>query len=225
MAVGSAWPVREVFLTDAAAQRDADLLRDLARSGATIHTVSERALDAIGETVTPQGMIAVAEIPRDPDIPERPRLVIVLDHCSDPGNAGTVVRTADAAGADAVVLGAGSVDVWSGKCVRASAGSVFHVPVIQAVDTMEAIADLRRRGCQVLATAASGEADLDHLAASADLAAPTAWLVGSEAHGLDDDLLHVADRVVRIPIHGRAESLNLGAAAAICLYSSARAQR
>ncbi|HEX3706018.1 MAG TPA: RNA methyltransferase [Mycobacteriales bacterium] len=224
-ALGASCAVREVFVTDVAADRDVALMRDFARHGVTVHTVTDRALRAIVETVTPQGMVAVVDIPVGPEIPKAPRLAVVLDRCADPGNAGTVIRTADAAGVDAVVLGAGSVDVWSGKCVRASAGSVFHLPLSTAHSTVDAIADLRQRGCQILATAADGDFDLDELVSSSTLSGPTAWVFGSEAHGLAADLLALADGVVRIPIHGRAESLNLGAAAAICLYSSARAQR
>jgi TrmH family RNA methyltransferase len=175
--------------------------------------------------VTPQGIIAVVETPPPPSLPERPRLVAVLEQCSDPGNAGTVIRSADAVGADAVVLGAGSVDVWSGKCVRASAGSVFHLPVVTSIDAAAAVLTLRDRGCQVFATAADGDVDLDDLSAGARLAEPTAWLFGSEAHGLGVELSSLVDGIVRIPIQGRAESFNLSAAAAICLYSSARVQR
>jgi RNA methyltransferase, TrmH family len=224
-ALASSFAVREVFITDVAADRDLTLLRGLAAAGVTVHTVTDRALRAIGETVTPQGIVAVVKTPAARPVPGAPRLAVVLDRCSDPGNAGTVIRTADAVGADAVLLGGESVDMWSGKCVRASAGSIFHLPVVAARATAEAVADLRKRGCQILATAASGDADLDDLAGTAVLAGPTAWVFGSEAHGLDETLLGLADRVVRIPIHGQAESLNLGAAAAICLYSSARAQR
>jgi TrmH family RNA methyltransferase len=184
-------------------------------------------IGVLGDTVTPQGVIAVIDEPsgRAVELPVAPLLVAVLDRCADPGNAGTAIRTCDAAGADAVVLGAGSVDAWSGKSIRASAGSVFHLPVITAVASVDAVEILRDRGCRVLATAADGEADLDELTGSAGLEAPTAWVFGSEASGLDPALRAAADRTVRIPIHGRAESLNLAASVAICMYASARAQR
>jgi TrmH family RNA methyltransferase len=224
-ALTASYAIREVFVTDLAADRDKGLLRALAAAGAEIHTVTERAFRAVSGTTTPQGVLAVVGIPATTALPARPRLAAVLHECADPGNAGTVIRTADAAGADLAVLGAGSVDVWSGKCVRASAGSVFHLPVVTARETREVVQDLQARGCQVLATAADGVDDLDDLAATDALDAPSAWLFGSEAHGLPPDLLVLADRVVRIPIHGRAESLNLAAAAAVCLYSSARAHR
>jgi TrmH family RNA methyltransferase len=224
-AMDSAFAVQEVFITDQAADREQDLMRALAKRGIVTHVVTDRALRAAAETTTPQGVVAVVGAPDVPGIPAHPRLAVVLHECSDPGNAGAVIRTADAAGADLAVFGDGSVDVWSGKSVRASAGSVFHLPLVVGKETDTVLADLQAAGCQVLATAASGDADLDELSARGDLGAPTAWLFGSEAHGLPAELLELADRVVRIPIHGRAESLNLAAAAAVCLYASARAQR
>ena len=125
---------------------------------------------------------------------------------------------ADAAGADAVVLTTGSVDPHNGKCVRASAGSLFHVPVLTGLQVESSVASLRAVGLQVWATAASGEG-IEGLAA--ELANPTAWLFGNEARGLPTGLALAADRVVSVPIYGRAESLNLSTAAAVCLYASA----
>ncbi|HEX3900156.1 MAG TPA: RNA methyltransferase [Mycobacteriales bacterium] len=224
-ALDSAFVVREVFVTDHAAQREVEVMRALAKRDVVIHTVTDRALRAVGETTTPQGVVAVVASPAAPEVADHPRLGVVLHQCADPGNAGTVIRTADAAGADLVAFGDGSVDVWSGKSVRASAGSVFHLPLVVGRETRAVVEELRAAGCQILATTATGDGDLDQLTTTDALASPTAWLFGSEAHGLPDDLLDLADRVVRIPIHGRAESLNLAAAAAVCLYASARAQR
>jgi TrmH family RNA methyltransferase len=154
----------------------------------------------------------------------RPRLVAVLADIRDPGNAGTILRTADAAGAGAVVFAGDAVDPYNGKCVRASAGSLFHVDVARARDAAGAVREARAAGLAVLAATGYGESDLHDLAAAGHLSRPTAWLFGSEAHGLADDLLAAADARVRVPLYGRAESLNLGAAAAVCLYASARAQ-
>jgi TrmH family RNA methyltransferase len=185
--------------------------------------VTEEALAALAETVHPQGMVAVCrqlDVDLATALGRCPRLVAVLADVRDPGNAGTVVRTADAAGAGAVVFAGEAVDPYNGKCVRASAGSLFHLDVVRApaVD----LDALRAAGIRVLAADPRGEADLDELAG---LAGPTAWLFGSEAHGLPPELAAAADARVRVPIHGRAESLNLAAAAAVCLYASARAQR
>ena len=211
--------VRELFATEAAFARYPELTRDAS-------PVTEDGLAALAETVQPQGLVAVC------DAVEAPlagalgsRLAAVLADIRDPGNAGTVLRTADAAGAGAVVFAGDAVDPWNGKCVRASAGSVFHVDVIRERDPLAVVAALRAAGVQVLAATGYGADDLDDLAADGSLARPTAWLFGSEAHGLREDLLDAADRRVRVPIHGGAESLNLAAAAAVCLYSSARALR
>jgi TrmH family RNA methyltransferase len=151
-----------------------------------------------------------------------PRLVAVLAGIRDPGNAGTVLRTADAAGAGTVVFAGEAVDPYNGKCVRASAGSLFHVSVVRTADPRTTVEALRAAGLRVLAADAHGPVDLDRIGR---LSEPTAWLFGSEAHGLPEQLADAADARVRVPIHGRAESLNLAAAAAICLYASARSQR
>jgi TrmH family RNA methyltransferase len=146
----------------------------------------------------------------------------VLVEPNDPGNAGTIVRSADAAGADAVAI-AGGVDIYNGKAIRASAGSVFHVRLVVDVH-VDAVLDAAK-SLTTLAAAASGTSDLDQLADDGTLARPTMWLFGSEAHGLPPHVLAAADHTVRVPIYGSAESLNLAAAAALCLYASARAQR
>nr|MBA2559781.1 RNA methyltransferase [Propionibacteriales bacterium] len=132
-------------------------------------------------------------------------------------------RCADAAGADAVVLAGASVDPYNGKAVRASAGSLFHQPVVVAASVSQTVSTLKRRGLVVIAADGAGEASLDDLS-PATLRAPTAWLFGNEAWGLSVDVRALADRVVRVPIYGRAESLNLATAAAVCLYTSAREQ-
>ena len=190
--------------------------------------VTAPVLAALTDTVTPQGVVGVAallDVGLDDALVGEPVLVAVLEAVADPGNAGTVLRTADAAGADAVVLTAGSVDPHNGKCVRATSGSLWHLPVVSGAALPDVVEALRRRGLQVLATSGAGTDDLDDLVDAGALAAPTAWLLGSEAAGLSAEALALADRTVRVPLHGRAESLNLATAAAVCLYASARAQR
>jgi RNA methyltransferase, TrmH family len=233
--------VSALYLTPDAAQRYTHEL-ELARSaGLRPVPVTAEVLAAMSDTVTPQGLVAVcATVDRPLDdvlegLPGGPLLVAVLAHVRDPGNAGTVLRAADAAGADAVVLTEASVDVHNPKCVRSTAGSLFHLPVVQGVPLADALAALRRRGLVVLAADGAGEHDLDDLldevessASGADaplLARPTAWVLGNEAWGLPDEHRALADAVVRVPLHGRAESLNLATAATVCLYASARAHR
>ncbi len=204
-----------------------DVVAAAAAAGVPVTAVAPAVLSVMAETVAPQGLVGVAALldVRLDRLPAGARLVAVLDAVADPGNAGTVIRTADAAGADAVVLTAGSVDPHNGKCVRASAGSLWHVPLVCGEPVLSVMAELRGRGLTLLATSGTGTHDLDALLDADELAGPTAWVFGTEAHGLSNAVLAAADRTVRIPLRGRAESLNLAAAAAICLYASARSHR
>jgi TrmH family RNA methyltransferase len=212
--------VLELFATTEAMQRHPELTAGAAEIG-----VKDAA--ALSETITPQGLVAVCravDVPLATAIGRSPRLVAALVDANDPGNAGTILRTADAAGAGAVVF-AGGVDPYNGKAIRASAGSLFHLDVVTGTEVTEVLAAARTAGLRALATTAAGERDLDELADAGELAGPTLWLFGNEARGLPSDVVVAADASVRVPIHGRAESLNLAAAAAACLYASARAQR
>lgn len=189
-----------------------------------VHLVSERAAKALSDTVTPTGLVAVCEMPatRLADVlASSPRLIAVAVEISEPGNAGTLIRIADAMGAHGVILGGHSVDPYNGKCLRASTGSIFSIPVIAATDTAAALRAVRDAGLQVLAGTVDGETRLDE--AGPLLARPTAWLFGPESQGLPSDIAEAADHRVRIPMSGGAESLNVASAAAICLYQSAQA--
>ncbi len=211
--------VREVFVTESAAERHASLLDSRQWP---VHLVTDRAAKALSDTVTPVGLVAVCDMPAtrlEDVLAGSPRLIAVAVEIGEPGNAGTLIRIADAMGAAAVVLAGHSVDPYNGKCLRASAGSIFSVPVVVASEAHEAVTALRAAGLRLLATTVDGEMPLDQ----ADLSAPTAWLFGPEAHGLPADIAAAADHRVRIPMSGGAESLNVAAAAAICLYQSARA--
>lgn len=220
--------LEEVYVTATASDRYADLLAEAASAGAAVVAVDDQALAAMAETVSPQGVVAVCRTVTV-SLPEAmagaPRLVAVLAEVQDPGNAGTVIRCADAAGADAVVLTAGSVDPHNGKAVRASAGSVFHLPVVAGPSVREAVQACRGAGLSVLAADGRADLDLDTAELAGILDVPTAWLFGNEAHGLADAATALADHAVRVPIHGAAESLNLAAATAVCLYASARRHR
>ena len=213
--------VEDVFATEVAAQRHAGLL-----SGLAVHVVTERAAKVLSDTVTPSGLVAVCRHPEthlDEVLSGSATLVAVAVDLSEPGNAGTLIRLADAMGAAAVVFAGHSVDPYNGKCLRASAGSIFAVPVVVEPDTPVVLAALRATGLQILATTLDGEVSLDDAANL--LAAPAAWMFGPESQGLSPELAALADHRVTIPMAGGAESLNVAGAAAICLYESAKAQR
>ncbi|WP_329389712.1 TrmH family RNA methyltransferase [Streptomyces sp. NBC_01716] len=218
----------ELFTTVEAAERYAGIVEAAHAAGARVHYADPAVLADVSQTVTPQGLLGVCRFldsPFDAVLRARPRLVAVLAHVRDPGNAGTVLRCADAAGADAVVLTDASVDLYNPKSVRASVGSLFHLPVAVGVPVEEAVAGLREAGVRVLAADGAGDDDLDDELDAGTMGGPTAWIFGNEAWGLPAETRALADAVVRVPIHGRAESLNLATAAAVCLYASARAQR
>lgn len=219
--------VSQLFITAAAQARYGQLASLAAAQGAEVHPVSGEVMAELAQTVTPQGVLAVC---RFIDVPlaaltERAlHLVVILANVRDPGNAGTVLRTADAAGADAVLFAGSSVDPYNSKCVRASAGSLFHLPVVTGTPVPDAVQALRTAGLQVLAADGGASLTLDDLHTAGTLGRGTGWLFGNEAWGLPAEVRALADDVVAVPIYGRAESLNLAAAAAVCLYSSARAQ-
>jgi TrmH family RNA methyltransferase len=218
----------ELFATPEAAGRHPDILEEARRSGARVHLADPQTLESVAQTVSPQGLVGVCRFVDSPlrtVLAARPRLVAVLAHVRDPGNAGTVLRCADAAGADAVLLTDASVDLYNPKTVRASAGSLFHLPVVVGVPVEEAAAGLRAAGVRLLAADGNGERDLDDELDAGTMDGPTGWIFGNEAWGLPEETRALTDEVVRVPIHGRAESLNLATAAAVCLYASARAQR
>lgn len=219
--------VIEVFATPAAAEEYADLL-----GAAPVTLVDDRAMSALSDSVSPAGLVAVCnlldvplaslvdQVALRPSRDPLPLLAICAD-VRDPGNAGTVIRCADAAGAVGVVLAGDAVDLHNPKTIRASVGSAFHLPIALERDPAAAVAAARAAGYQVLAAVGGGELDL--FAADEVLTRPTAWLFGNEAWGLPEELAALADHRVSIPILGRAESLNLATAAAVCLYASARA--
>ncbi|MBF6455190.1 TrmH family RNA methyltransferase [Nocardia cyriacigeorgica] len=215
--------VREVFYSAAAATREHELVAGAAAQGVRTTLVSDRAAQALGETVTPPGLVAVCEtLDVEPGavLAAEPRMLAVPVEMADPGNAGTLIRVVDAVGGDGVILAGDSVDPHNGKCVRAAAGSLFHVPIARSRDVGAILEDIAAAGITILATAAGGEVDLDD--ADELFTRPVAWLFGNEAHGLDPAVAARADHRVRIPIRGRAESLNLATAASICLYANSR---
>jgi TrmH family RNA methyltransferase len=214
--------VRDLYVTDEAAQRYADIVTTASDARLRVTSVSGEVLAAMADAQAPQGLLAVCRLPTvdlDEVLTARPRVVAVLAHVRDPGNAGTVIRAADAAGADAVVVSEGSVDAYAPKVVRSTAGSLFHLPIVTRAPVAVVVDRLRDAGLRILAADGTGRLTIDEV----DLSSPHAWLFGNEAWGLRPVDLGSVDEVVRVPIHGHAESLNLAMAATVCLYASAAA--
>ncbi|MFT7766664.1 TrmH family RNA methyltransferase [Clavibacter tessellarius] len=219
--------VQELFATPTALDRYPDLARAVRESDVELEFVTEDVIAAMADTVTPQGVVGVCrQFPTSLKqiLGDEPRLIAILEEVRDPGNAGTIIRAADAAGADAVVLTGRSVDLYNPKVVRATTGSLFHLPVAIMPELDAVLERVKAEGLQVLAADVKGD-DLLAERTSGGLDGPTAWLFGNEARGLHDEHLALADRAVVVPIYGQAESMNLATAASVCLYESAFAQR
>jgi TrmH family RNA methyltransferase len=200
-------------------------LLDAARAaGLTLREVSHEVLVAMSDALVPQGVVAVCrpiDVHLDAVLDEHPRLLVILTNVRDPGNAGTVIRGADAAGADGVLLSDSSVDIYNPKVVRSSVGSLFHLPIVTGLPIATLLDRVRAAGLALLAADGSGDTFLD----DADLTRSHAWVMGNEAWGLEPDVRAACDAVVRVPIYGKAESLNLAMAATLCLYQSAGVQK
>ncbi|WP_353987668.1 TrmH family RNA methyltransferase [Ruicaihuangia caeni] len=217
----------ELYATDAALDRHPHIIEAAVAAGIDVEETSEQVLAAMADTVTPQGLVAVCrqlEQSVDEVLEAGPRLVALLHEIRDPGNAGTIIRAADAADADAVIFTGDSVDIYNPKVVRSTTGSLFHLPVIAEQDLTEVISRLSSAGLQVIAADVKG-GDLLQAREAGVLAKPTAWLFGNEAHGLSDSTLALAGSALKVPLYGRAESMNLATAASVCLYESAFALR
>lgn len=224
-ALGVEGVVLEVFATADASERHPELESLAGGAGLDWHVVTDDVVAEVADSVTPQGLVARCRsvVGTLVELPAAVGFVVVCADIRDPGNAGAVIRCADAVGADAVILTGDSVDPLNAKAVRASAGSLFHLPIVAHRDVEEVVGELRSRGLQILAADASGDRDI--FDPRVDPAPPTAWVFGNEAWGLPEPIRSLADVVVAVPIFGRAESLNLATAASVCLYATAWARR
>jgi RNA methyltransferase, TrmH family len=219
--------VIELIVADDSVGRHLDLLT-ASDTAAQIAVAPARAVSELAATVTPQGLVAVCQmvdVTAAEALAGTPRLVVLCDQVRDPGNLGTVIRCADAFGADAVLVSRDSVDLYNAKVVRASTGSLFHLPLAVGVDLSEVVTLARDSGLHIFGTDSRARCTLDDLAASGELAQPTMWVLGNEAWGLPPEHVSRLDRLVALPLYGRAESLNLSTAGAVFLYASATAQR
>jgi TrmH family RNA methyltransferase len=216
----------ELYGTPTALDRYSDLAQAASDAGVDTEYVTEQVLDSMADTVTPQGIIAVCQqFPTSVKdlLAGGPKLIAILEEVRDPGNAGTIIRAADAAGADGVIFSGRSVDVYNPKVVRATTGSLFHLPVAVGVELESVIERTHAAGLQVIAADIKGS-DLLTARREGILVESTAWLFGNEARGLSPEHYELADRAIAVPIYGRAESMNLATAASVCLYESAFAQ-
>jgi TrmH family RNA methyltransferase len=217
----------ELYGTPTSLDKYSDLAQAATDAGVDIEFVTEQVLDSMADTVTPQGIVAVCQqFPTSVKdlLAGGPKLIAILEEIRDPGNAGTIIRAADAAGADGVIFSGRSVDVYNPKVVRATTGSLFHLPVAVGAELESVIERTHAAGLQVIAADIKGS-DLLTARREGILVEPTAWLFGNEARGLTDAHYDLADRAIAVPIYGRAESMNLATAASVCLYESAFAQR
>lgn len=239
LASGAHGVVTEVFASESCLDRFPEF-EELSQ-GVNARLATDDVIVAMADTVNPQGIVAVCrflDVALEEVLDAGPRLIAVLCQVRDPGNAGTVLRAADSAGADAVILTSSSVDIYNPKAVRSTAGSLFHLPVVLGADITDVVAACRARGIGILAADGYGSLNLDTLQdenarrrltgegpeSAYALEQPTAWLFGNEAQGLSQEELALADHRVAVPVYGSAESLNLGTAATVCLYASARSQ-
>lgn len=212
--------VNQVFITAETSDRYPQIIelaqrREIRVSYATEEVIAHVSPDAQGVCAVGNQELAT----HDEVFALNPRLVVVLHEARDPGNVGTVIRAADAAGADAVVMTQNSVDLYNPKVIRSTVGSMFHLPIVTNVAVESALGAARQGGMRTLAADAGGERNIDHLVPQ-DF--PAVWVFGNEAHGLSPQILNEVDDVIRVPIYGNAESLNLAMAATVCLYASAR---
>jgi TrmH family RNA methyltransferase len=216
--------IQDLYFDPSADTRHAELIAAAQAAGVSAREVSPEVLAAMCDTKVPQGIVAVCrpvDIDLDAVLAMRPRLLVILANVRDPGNAGTVIRSADAAGADAVLVSDSSVDIYNPKVVRSSVGSLFHLPIVTGVPVPLLLDRVRGAGVTLLAADGSGPRVLGDV----DLSGPHAWVMGNEAWGLESGVPEACDGVVRVPIYGKAESLNLAMAATVCLYASAAMQR
>lgn len=217
----------ELFVAADQTDRHADLIALATQAAAPVATAPAAELARLSDTVTPQGLVAVCgdvDVPLEVALAGSPARVVLCDQIRDPGNLGAVIRCADAFGADAVLISRDSVELTNPKVVRASTGSLFHLPIAVEVDLRQALTAARAAGLQVLGADARAPLSVDRLAAAGGLAGPVLWVLGNEAWGLPAEHAAWCDRLVALPAYGRAESLNLATAAAVLLYATATAQ-
>ena len=212
--------VETLFYVATDDERTMHLLEDAAAQNIKLVCVSENVMKKIADTETPQGIIAVCKMrqPKLENLLASGKMLLVLDRVGDPGNIGTMLRTADAAGIGGLVLLKGCADIYAPKTVRSSMGSLFHIPVLSGVSDQDFVSAAKKAGYDLLVTCLDGADNLY----KADLSGRIAFVMGNEAGGVNESLLEKADKRVYIPMAGRAESLNVAMAAGIVMFEALR---
>lgn len=212
--------VIQLFYTAIEDERTRVVLETAAEKGLELYCVSENVMKKISDTDSPQGIVAVCKMQnmKLENLFAKGEMLLVLDRVGDPGNVGTMLRTADAAGIGGIVLLKGCVDIYAPKTVRSTMGSLFHIPVFAGADEALFIKAAKRAGYELLVTTLEGADNLY----KADLRGRIAFVMGNEANGVTSTLLQEADKRVYIPMQGRAESLNVAIAAGIVMFEALR---
>lgn len=199
------------------------LLDAYRNTGVIVEEVTEKVMKTMSDTVTPQGILAVVEKPSYTvkDLLNQTPLLLVLERIQDPGNLGTMFRTAEGAGVSGIIMSKDTVDVFSPKVVRSTMGSLYRMPFVIAEDLHSVILELKEEGVFFYAAHLEGKATYD----SFDYKKPSGFLIGNEGKGLSDELAEIADEKLIIPMGGRLESLNAAMASGILMYEAARQRR
>lgn len=221
-AVNSAVCIDFIVLSDGFLDNNKNKIRSLLKdlNGIKIFKTSNNVFQKLSDTVTPQGIMAIAQQKQHKlqEVIKNNFLIVALDRVGDPGNMGTIIRTADAAGADAVLIGKGCVDIYNPKVVRTTMGSIFRVPIIQTDDLLKTLNKLKQAGGNIVTTFL----DTQNLYYNIDLSTPTIIVLGQEDEGVSNNILDISDYVVKIPMPGNAESLNVSVACGILLFEAVK---
>lgn len=190
------------------------------KRGLKVYVVPDALFESISDTRNPQGILAVMRLQKAylKDAAVSEGLLVILDNIRDPGNMGTIIRTADAAGASGIIIPDGCVELFNPKVLRSTMGSVYHLPIWHCGNTQEAMAFCREKGFSLYASHLEGSVSIY----DADLSRNTALIIGSEAEGISEETLSNADILVRIPMAGKAESLNASVAAGVMIFEAVR---
>jgi len=225
-AYSSGWDVQLVLFSSEFGESAAEekLIQQFSKKGTEIFRTKKKEIEKLTDTETPQGIMAVVQKEKftlNKDFLKKASLLLGLDNIRDPGNLGTMIRTADAAGADGVLLSKGCVELYNPKVIRSTMGSIFHLPMIENLDLPEVIPDLKEAGFKIIVSEVHEGKDYTEV----NYPEKTCLIIGSEVSGISKEISNLADERIKIPILGKAESLNASVAAGVLLYEIVRNKR